>query len=380
MNYINVDNLKPGMIAAEDIYAVGLRNSPIIRSGTILNKAIIAALKQRRVDGILISIQQEPSSEVADIKPQIALPVQHVVDKPKPTVLPELRDDAVGTLQHVFEFLSINNNFERFAVPETLLHIDNIVESLVESLSSDKASIVNLHSLKSPDDYIYHHSLSVTVIAVAVGKHLGFDKKRLCELGKCSMLHDIGKVAVPVEIICKPARLSHNELSVMRHHSLAGYQYLLNTNIGSDDVLKGVLHHHERCDGRGYPYGFKGDEIPVFSRIIAVADVYDALTSSRPYRGSMQPSEAIEYIMGSIGTAFDYDAVDSFIRKLEIYPIGSYLLLSNGTIGAVVNNEIQMRPTVKLVNTGEIVDLAQDRSRLNIVIERILSDELLELC
>ena len=376
MKLVSVDDLMPRMIAAEDVYAPGPKNSPIIRCGTTLNKAIIATLKQRLVSSVLISEQISPPQEDSAASQQIIVSAHgSQIQKPPPLVTPEMRDDAIRTLQEIFEMLSAHDNFLDSHIPEIFSHVDEIVAGLVSSLSSDKASIVNIQNLKSPDDYIYHHSLSVAVLSVAIGEHMGLENPCLLELCKCALLHDIGKSVVPIEIIYKPARLSHNELSIMKNHALAGYQYLLENIIGNSDIWQGVLHHHERIDGHGYPYGFKGGEIPIFSRIIAVADVYDALTSNRPYRDSMQPAEALEYIMGGIDTSFDYNVVKSFVRKLELYPIGSYLLLSNKKIGVVVNNEFQMRPVVQLVDTGESLDLATDHSCLNIMIERILPDE-----
>jgi HD-GYP domain-containing protein (c-di-GMP phosphodiesterase class II) len=128
--------------------------------------------------------------------------------------------------------------------------------------------------------------------------------------------------------------------------------------------------HHEKVDGSGYPYGLKGDEIMLPGRIIAVADVYDALTSYRPYRTPMQPAEAVEYIMGNIGVQFDYDVVIAFLHKLELYPVGGFILLSNGKSAVVLDNQNSLRPIVRLLDTGDILDLFTDRKCLSLTITK----------
>jgi len=202
---------------------------------------------------------------------------------------------------------------------------------------------------------------------------MGVGRDDLRRLAKGALLHDIGKTSVPVELINKPARLNPEEFSIIKGHSGSGYDYLAGILAKDDEMLSAVLHHHEKMDGSGYPHGLKDFDIPLWSRIIAVADVYDALTSNRPYRTPLQPGETVEFLMAGIGKDFDYDVVDSFIKKVELYPVGSTLELSNGKTGVVYNNENSLRPVVRVIPTGEILDLYRDRSCLSIVVTRVVS-------
>jgi HD-GYP domain-containing protein (c-di-GMP phosphodiesterase class II) len=188
-------------------------------------------------------------------------------------------------------------------------------------------------------------------------------------------MHDIGKTAIPVEVLNKPTKLDTHELWLVRQHALEGYRYLTKYAIGDEQARRAVLFHHERYDGTGYPNGLKGEEIPLVSRIISVADVYDALTSMRPYRLPIAPGEAIEYIMANAGTAFDYGMVTALLQRLELYPVGSLVELSNGEIAKVLCSANSLRPVVQLIRNGEVGDLFRDYAYLNVTVKRVLSDQ-----
>ena len=163
---------------------------------------------------------------------------------------------------------------------------------------------------------------------------------------------------VPKSIIGKPSALTPAEFLEIKKHPEQGAKYLRTEFIGNQELWDAVTCHHEKHDGTGYPRGLKGNDIPVFSKIIAVADVYDALTSFRSYRDPMRPpANAIELIMSEAETSFDLDIVKAFIKRIELYPIGTVLHLSDKRIGVVVGNRNPMRPAVKILDTGTIVDL-----------------------
>ena len=181
---------------------------------------------------------------------------------------------------------------------------------------------------------------------------------------------------MPLEIINKPARLEPTEFTIVKNHSPAGFDYLTKALVGDhdDELLHAVLHHHEKVDGSGYPYGLSSDKIPLWSRIIAVADVFDALTSNRPYRTPMHAGEAVEFLMGGAGSNFDFDIIHSFLSKVDVFPLGTKLELSDGTMAVVYNNENTLRPVIMLVPGGEILDLARDKNCRNIIITRVITD------
>ena len=233
---------------------------------------------------------------------------------------------------------------------------------------------MGISDLQTYDENTYLHSLSVTVISIAIGTELELNKEQLCNLGVCAMLHDIGKIEIPIEIISKPAKLTKNEYDIVKTHTSLGGSYIVKNKEISNDIYLGVVSHHEKFDGTGYPNGLKKKEIPLFGRIITVSDVYDALTANRPYRTPIKPFEAIEYIMGGAGTSFDYDIVKAFLKRIEPYPIGACVRLSDGRRGKIIrkNYNFPLRPVIKIIEgKEEILDLQNNFNLKNIVINDI---------
>lgn len=375
MKLVFIDNLREGMLVAQDIMAPEGGVTPLVRKNSYLTPSRLEQMVER---GIRFAyIDDSPRNKLRNPLARKPVVAKHSFPPP-PKALPllsqELRKDALESLEEIFDSVQIGPEDLHDASTRIIRRMDTVVKHLVDSLSGDRAALVNINDLKSYDEYTYHHSLSVAVLAIAIGHYLGYSSQELNRVGMCAIMHDIGKTAVPLSILNKPARLSEEEFRTIMMHSAAGYDYLMQTEIQDEEVLRGVLHHHEKMDGTGYPANLKGEEIPFWSRIISVADVYDALTSDRPYRTPMQPGEAIEYIMGGIGSSFDYDVVSAFMRKVELYPVGSIIELSNNKIAVVLSNEHQMRPVVRLLDTGEIIDLYSDRNCLSVVVNRILSE------
>jgi HD-GYP domain-containing protein (c-di-GMP phosphodiesterase class II) len=339
------------MILAQDVYTWDDTKVPLLAKHAVLTRRMIDMLVGY---GLF---------EVQIVEEDVPLPT------PKQIIDEELQDEAIQHLEDLFT-MAQQNDESPSAVARVVKQLDTVVEQLISSLMEDQSALVNISDLKSYDEYTYHHSLSVAVLSIAIGQSMGFKAAQLSQLGKCAMMHDIGKTAVPVAIINKPARLDAEEWNVMQTHSSEGYQYLIRNKIGGKEMWGSVLSHHEKYDGTGYPNKLKGRKIPMLSRIISVADVYDALTSNRPYRTPMQPPEAIEYIMGNVSTAFDFEVVKAFLRKVELYPVGNFVELSNQQIAVVLSNENPMRPVVKTLDGGQILDLYWDRSCLSLTIKR----------
>ena len=179
------------------------------------------------------------------------------------------------------------------------------VNRLVSSVENKGYCFVS--ELKSYDARTYQHSLNVAGLSLAIGKEMRLKTEKLEQLGLCALLHDIGKTRLPISLINKTNPLTDNEYKVIKTHSEQGGNYLKEKNLQDADILSGVLHHHEKFNGSGYPSGLMGDRIPLFSRIISIADVYDAVTSARPYRKPVPASEALDLIIFEVGHAFDYE-------------------------------------------------------------------------
>lgn len=352
------EELTSGMVLAQDLFLSEYDSSPFISRGILLSDYVIDKIRKRGFRNVYVEgTGQEQAG--GPYKPSSA-----------PVLAPELRDEALDTLEDAFNTFGQEDFHE--ATKRIVQRVDTVVDKMVGYLRGDNNTLVNINDLKSYDDYTFHHSLSVAVLAVAIGQRLGYSGEELNRLGVCALMHDIGKTAIPVEIIRKASKLDLGEMSLIKTHSTAGYEYLKKAGIGDDEIWLAVLSHHEKMDGTGYPQGLKGEEIPPWSRIISVADVYDALTSNRPYRRPMEPADAIEYIMGGAGSSFDFDVVQALVRKIDLYPVGSVVELSDGRMAEVVNNENQMRPVIRLQEESRELDLYRDRSCLSLVIRRVV--------
>jgi putative nucleotidyltransferase with HDIG domain len=288
-------------------------------------------------------------------------------------ISPQLRSETVGMLCEVFDLASDSEEDTR-AIAQAEKQLDDIAKRLSKAITRDAKVRININYLKDANEYTHHHSLSVAVMSVAIAHRAGFSKSELIQVAKCALLHDIGKINVPKRIVNKASGLSEQEFAVVKVHSSDGYRLLSRKGIGNEEIWVSVMHHHEKYDGTGYPRGLAGEEIPYISRIISVADVYDALTSYRPYRKPMQPVEALEYVMGSVSSDFDFDIVIAFLDRIEPYPIGSIVELSNETIATVINTDYPRRPVVQVLENREIYDLHNDRRCLDIVIRGIVLD------
>lgn len=362
MRILPLEELQEGMVLANSIYAQQGDLVPILYENTALTPALIAKMQQAGI-------------HVAPIREELP-PLAFTLPTPKPVISADLREDALHDLEEFFTHARGGSDEKHLTnAVHIVKHLDTVVDQLVDSLLGDQNALVNINDLRSYDEYTYHHSLSIAVLTIAIANTMGFSREEVTKAGRCAILHDIGKTAVPIEIIQKPGRLTDKEFDIVKGHSAEGFTYLSQNGIGDDAMWQGVLCHHEKVDGTGYPFGFVGEQIPLISRMISVADVYDALTSNRPYRTPMQPHEAVEYIMAGVSSAFDYDVVMAFLEKLELYPLGSFLELSNGCICAVMDNENALRPVVRLIDTGEVLDLFRDANCRSIVIDRVMSTE-----
>ena len=355
-----IEDLQEGMILEEGVYGGRDVRMPLVAKNAILTKYLIDKL---RINGI---------KEVKVLMPVKGPNVMEVKRDP-PVISPRLRHESINYISDLFAVAQ--GRFEDASLAsKTIKQLDNVVDQLVSSLSAEGWSMVNITDLKSYDEYTYHHSLSVSVVSIAIAQHIGFAGKKLTQLGKCAMMHDIGKMQIPIQIINKSSKLDDDEFKVIMGHPSKGAVYLTEKGIGDEELWAGVKHHHEKMDGTGYPDGLVGEEIPMMSRIISVADVYDALTSIRPYRKPMQPADALEYVMGGASTMFDFDVVTAFLEKIQPYPVGSLIELSDGVIAMVINNEFATRPVVQALETGTILDLYNDRNCLDLVITNMFLD------
>jgi HD-GYP domain-containing protein (c-di-GMP phosphodiesterase class II) len=210
-----------------------------------------------------------------------------------------------------------------------------LVESITLSVVRNPGAMVSLARLKTKDDYSYMHSVAVCALMVALAREMGMDDAACRAAGMAGLLHDLGKALVPLALLNKPGKLDEAEFAVLRLHPERGHALLLEGQGAPSEALDVCLHHHERMDGKGYPFGLEGQALSVLARMGAVCDVYDAITSTRPYKACWDPADSIARMSGWTGH-FDAAIFASFVRTLGIYPTGSLVKLASGRLAVVV--------------------------------------------
>jgi HD-GYP domain-containing protein (c-di-GMP phosphodiesterase class II) len=229
--------------------------------------------------------------------------------------------------------------------------IKEMVEKLLENILRSDFIIANLSDIRSIDDYTYSHSVNVCILSLITGIALGIKGESLRELGVGALLHDIGKIMIDEQILQKPTNLTINEFDEVKKHTVYGYEILKNSSDVNSTAHIIALSHHERKDGSGYPYSLKNNDIPVPARIVAISDVYDALTTNRIYRKKMLPHEVVDYMCSLSNKHFDKTVLDAFISHIANYPVGTAVKLNSGEKGLVAkyNKNFPNRPVVRIV-------------------------------
>jgi HD-GYP domain-containing protein (c-di-GMP phosphodiesterase class II) len=229
-----------------------------------------------------------------------------------------------------------------------------LVSQLAENVVTNPTALLWLTQLKNKDEYTSLHSLNVCVLSLFFGRSMQLDSEKLHTLGLGALLHDVGKLLVPSEVLNKPGRLTPAEYGVMQQHTVFGYDLMKNRGELSPEALNIVIQHHERLDGSGYPNRLDDNKISLFSKLVSIVDVYDAVTSKRVYHDETTPYKALNDIYQHRDKDFDPQLVQQFIKCLGIYPIGSLVELTTGQVGVVAffSEKNHLSPTVMLILDG----------------------------
>jgi len=346
MRIINVNDLNNDMILAKPIY---------YKDYILLNKnqKNLAKYKIRLLDlGInYICIYDELSEDIE---------IDDIISE-------QTRQKGIKTIRETFNNIKINKDIETE-------NIKDVVNDIIDEIFYSKNTIINMVKLETYDSYTFSHSVNVAILSLLMGKIMNLNKNDLYKLGLGALLHDIGKVFIPEKILKKNDELTEEEYEVVKRHPILGYNYTKeNTDI--DAVSRAiVLHHHERIDGSGYPEKQKGNETHKFAKLVAVTDVFDALTSNRIYRKQWPVHEAIEYLMANAECKFCYDYVAIFTRSIAVYPNGSMVVLSDGRKGIVRKQNVNFptRPVINIIKENKRVETINLMDNINIVIKEVL--------
>lgn len=249
--------------------------------------------------------------------------------------------------------MAIDNMFNDVRLGKTInvAGAKEIVADMVNSVVRNPDALQWLSNLRKRDEYTAIHSLNVCIFALTFGRYLGFDNDELNELGIGALLHDIGKMRVPLEVLNKEGKLTDEEYDTVREHAQHGYDILLNTKDLPDSTITIAYSHHERKNGNGYPRGLKNEDIHLYARVVSIVDIYDAITSDRVYHHGMNTLDALKNMFEWREHDLDSDLVESFIQCLGIYPIGSLVEMSSGEVGIVISvaQGRRLTPMVMLV-------------------------------
>lgn len=331
MRIIKIEDLEPGMILASPIY--GSDGKLLLSRNVIIKESFMKRLSTLKIGQTYIYDELTEDINVEQVF-------------------------RAKTLTKAFHMLN-KKKYDSCMLVATML-VDNIMNHIED--------LPNMAALSAYDNYTFLHSMNVGVLAAMVGIELEFSEEKIRNLTAAGLLHDIGKEKIPTEILTKPGPLTEEESKIIQKHPVYGYEMIKNSFNIPATVKQAVLCHHENCDGSGYPGGRTAGELHIFTKIIHICDVYDAMVSKRSYKEAINPADVIEYIMACSETMFDRNCLIAFKRSVFPYATGAKVMLSNGETAIIKKNYKGMpeRPDVKIISTGETICL---RDTNNIVIE-----------
>jgi len=260
----------------------------------------------------------------------------------------QAHDQLQETYEQIYTDIIDNNKLDIVRVKEAMA-------PMVDSVIRNPDAFLLLTQLKRSDEYAYNHAMSCSVLAVALGRHIGLPRLMIRDLALGALLFDVGRAKLPTELLNAPRKLSKAEMHVIHQHVETSLEAISQTPGASQEVLDMVATHHERHDGSGYPRGLRGDQIPLFGRIAGLVDSYDAITSKRPYADTLSSYEAARELYEWRDGAFQAALVEQFIQVIGIYTMGTIVELSDGRVGVVTSQhrEARMRPVVTILLNRE---------------------------
>ncbi len=359
--YISSRMLQEGMVIDQSI--LDSTGRTLVARKTVLDDYLINSLRKLNITGVYIREgEEEQEIETKNISPATLKTIEREMknDRVKVTLSESVKERVATGMQFMF-----NNPKDA----EMMNAANSISGELMKAISQNDAIAVDISALKVSDEYTFKHSVDVASIAMIMAKQCNMSDKSVYQIGLAGLLHDLGKSEIPNEILNKPGRLTDEEFAVIKKHPIYGYNLIKDKTELSPEILLGVLQHHEKINGKGYPMGVTDNKLTPFARLLSIADIYDALVTERPYKKGFTPRDSVEMIMAMTGE-LDIKFIKVFMESVILYPVDSYVKLSNGELGKVVENVVgyPTRPKVVGLTTGKVYNLYEDTNCASIII------------
>ncbi len=332
--FVGIDECIPGMKMAETIF--NDYGAVIVSEDTILDRHIIDKIKRLGIVKLKVFYSSHDNIIVSGTE-----------------LFRAQYNENVDTVRELLYDISTGKD------PD-VRKVNEVSDSIISRINENRDIVTCINQMRSADEYTYSHSINVSLVCMLIGKWLRFDYYKVKDLVQAGLLHDIGKGKIPPEILNKPGDLTPDEYEEIKMHALYGYRIAEKIPGISESILDGILMHHEREDGSGYPLNLKGDQISEYAKIIAVADIYDAMTSNRTYHEKESPFDVFSLMEKDMFGIFDQRVISAFLKNIGAYYIGDFVKISTGDIGEIVyiNPNHISQPIIRVNNM--FIDLSME--------------------
>ena len=331
---IQIFQAKAGMVLADDLLSDAGRI--ILSKGTRLTDSMFKSLQVWNVSQLVVEHEE-------------TMPAHFQTGKCE-----KHYDDTLKLIQKSFAAMRLCGELP-------LAEMQNLALNSVLAITETVGAVQYLHSLQRSCEYTFHHSVNVSILCGILGRWLGYKESALQEIILTGLLHDIGKSQLPEKLLNKPGQLTSAEMDHMKGHSLRGKELMQKAGVLSSGVIDGVLQHHERMDGSGYPHGMQGKAIHPYARIVAVADIYDAMTSERPYQKKQSPFFVARSIAQDMFAKLDMETTTTFLEHIRDHFVGSQVCLMDGRLAEVIllGGDFTFKPIIR-TQSGEFLDMSRN--------------------
>ena len=359
---IPFDELIEGMVFGDDV--IDKEGRLLVSKNTVLTREILERLKKfssRKIFSMKVLLSELNIKTVVKLEngsvQEVAssqIKMEHTKER---LVIKEKFEEMHKSIKQSFDELSRNNTS-----PKVKKELDNTVEEIKNNLSVNIELLNEILDVKATDEYLYNHSLNVAVVSNLIGRWIGLEQKDLDILILAGLVHDIGKLRVDPAILNKPGKLTDEEFAEMKKHPEYSYQMLMEMGYKDNAILKAVTFHHEKEDGSGYPLKISGDKITIHAKILAIADIFDAMTSNRVYKARVSPFKVLEMFQNQNFGKLDYKIIMVFIKRFTENYVGSEVILSNNQRAKIVSlNAYEITKPLLVTSEGKFIDISRER-------------------